>query len=450
MQENNLEGKVHNIMEGFTIEPSEKVWGNIQADLAGNKKTRFGMLPAAVLIICFLLTTFLLHDLEIKKPTSAASVNSGITQTKPSLKNTPANLNQNELAIISSNKKTNTTGNKNFSEINLNDTKQISVKEKNKNTATTKNKITNQHKELVAANDDVETPEKKDIQEAATEEVITINYPKKDSTQQTIVSGKDLIKIDSTTVKEEKQEQKINNTKTVTTKKKNNKWEFFAVVSGGKFFTGNSYLGQIANAQYYGSYLDMTNSNGVPPLNSSGYFQPSTVKSGISFSVVLKASKKLSTKTSLSVGVGYQNAGTYIRTGNPLSGVLERSFATGSMNEYHNKYHFVQVPVELQSLIGKGKKLPLYWNAGISFSRLFSADALQFDRLQGRYFNDNSYFNKNIMGLSAGLSFAILKKQQPQWLIGPQFYYSLIPVGNRGLYYKTHYSFLGIQLQRKL
>ena len=35
MQENNLEGKVQDIMGGFTIDPSEKVWGKIQADLAG-------------------------------------------------------------------------------------------------------------------------------------------------------------------------------------------------------------------------------------------------------------------------------------------------------------------------------------------------------------------------------------------------------------------------------
>ena len=33
MQENNFEGQVQDRMEGFTLEPSEKVWEKIQADI---------------------------------------------------------------------------------------------------------------------------------------------------------------------------------------------------------------------------------------------------------------------------------------------------------------------------------------------------------------------------------------------------------------------------------
>src|SRR5881394_1735571 len=98
MQENNFEGQAHRIMEEFALTPSEKVWEKVQADITGQKKSRLGMLPAALLICVFLLTTFLLHDLEkkhgvtyppisenknsiIEEPTATTSSNLSKTQT---------------------------------------------------------------------------------------------------------------------------------------------------------------------------------------------------------------------------------------------------------------------------------------------------------------------------------------------------------------------------------
>jgi hypothetical protein len=132
------------------------------------------------------------------------------------------------------------------------------------------------------------------------------------------------------------------------------------------------------------------------------------------------------------------------------SGTARDSFAAGSLNKYHNKYHFIQLPIQIQSTIGRGNKFPLSWNAGFTLSRLISTTALQFNRQQGYYFKDNSNFNKTTIGLSAGLSVAILKNKKTQWLLGPQVYYSLTPVASSGWYDKTHYSFVGLQLQKKL
>ena len=106
--------------------------------------------------------------------------------------------------------------------------------------------------------------------------------------------------------------------------------------------------------------------------------------------------------------------------------------------------------MQIQSRIGKGNKFSLGWNAGFELSRLISTNALQFNRTQGYYFKDNNYFNKTTIGVSGGLSIAILKNKKTQWLIGPQVYYSLTPVASDGWYDKTHYSFVGLQLQKKL
>ena len=445
MQENNLEGQVQNIMEGFTIDPSEKVWCKVHADIASHKKSRFGALPAALLIIVFLFTTFFLRDLEIRKPVTISSTHQDINQTKQLTKESKNNLYKKEVAIASINNKT-ITGNKDFDKVDLNGTKKIRrIQKSNINTIARHAIAIPQEKADNRVSEEIEIPGNKNVEEIKDEEVVVINYDKKDSPQQ-INAVKELLKTDTTIVKRTKPQEQPTNKTAIVKVKRNSKWEFFAAVSGGRFSTGNRYLGQTANSEYY--YDNAYASNTGPPANSSGYYQPSQVKPGFSFNTVVKASRKLSGKTALAAGLGYQYAGTSMSTGQRLSGISrEYNFAVGTINKFHSKYHFIQLPVEIQSMIGKGNKLPFYWNAGITLSRLISVDALQFDRIQGRYFKDNSYFNNNTIAVSAGLSLAILKTQ---WLIGPQFYYSLTPVAGKGLYDKTHYSFLGLQLQKKL
>lgn len=447
MQENNFEGQVQDRMEGFTINPSEKVWGNIQANMAGRKKSRFGMLPAALLTACFLLMVFLLNDLERRQPAAVPPVASGINTTGQPATTMLVDLNK-KITLVPSQKNTiQSTGNVDLNEVGLNKTKQLVITRENKiNHLTKPATMVGEGKEINKVKNKIEIEQDKDAVKAETGETVTINENKKDSAHQKI-EEQNLVKINDPAVKEINEQESVNKTTVNKKGKTKSKWDFFVSVTAGRFSTGNRYLGQIANSDYYSSQ-DALNNSGFPP--SSASFKPSPVKPGFSFSAVMKASRKFSAKSAIAIGIGYQYAGTSITTGQLLSGSSRENFATGSVNEFHNKYHFIQLPVEIQSMIGKGNKLPLYWNAGFSFSRLISADALQFDRSQGRYFKDNNYFNKNSIGISGGLSLAIFKKQQTQWLIGPQFYYSLTPVAGNGLYDKTHYSFLGIQVQKRL
>ncbi|WP_301933197.1 hypothetical protein, partial [Ferruginibacter sp.] len=63
---------------------------------------------------------------------------------------------------------------------------------------------------------------------------------------------------------------------------------------------------------------------------------------------------------------------------------------------------------------------------------------------------DNNLFHKTIIGLSAGLLLNLVNNNKAPLLLGPQFYYSVTPVAGSGLYTKTHYSFVGIKLQKIL
>ena len=432
MQENNFEGKVNRMMEGFKLEPSEKVWSNIQADINGTR-TRFGRVPVALLTICFLFTTFFLHDLEQKRIGGFHSIASNGSATSTSETKIADNPDKEIKSVGSTKKSKRQSLPDNY--IDLNITKIIGL-QKNKSTQSNSTEPISKVKQEVNLQSDESQDE--------TENIAVADNSKPDTVTQ-ITFNSAVVKNETTTNDKEKSITKQEN-KTLNKKKESN-WEFFAAVSGGKFYTANSYLGQVANAVYYAANPLYNNGSGIP---SGGFISPSVVKPGLSFSATLKANRKLSNKTSLSFGLGYQYAGTYITTGQILSGSGRDNFAAGALNTYHNKYHFLQLPLQIQSMIGKGNKFPLSWNAGFVFSRLISTTALQFNREQGYYFKDNSYFNKTTIGVSGGLSIAILKNHKTQWLIGPQVYYSLTPVANNGWYDKTHYSFVGLQLQKKL
>jgi hypothetical protein len=434
MQENNFEGKVNKMMEEFRMEPSERVWGSIQADINGTK-SRFGMVPIWLLTGCFLLTTFFLHDLEQKR---AGSFNSALDAvvTSANKNNITDNLDK-KLKPSEARKKLNrlpVTDN----DVNQNFTKIIGTQNR-----------TNQSVEIVNGTKR-ESSMQMDGSKDETEDIAIADDNKGDTLKQ--ISSESAA-VNNDTIANNKKSTAQQQNRTVN-KNNGNKWDFFVAASAGKFYTANSYLGQVANAAYY-DYNSVANGSGVP---SGGFIPPSVVKPGLSFSATLKANRKLSNKTSLSLGLGYQYAGTFITTGQMLSGsagqmqsgTARDSFAAGSLNKYHNKYYFIQLPIQIQSTIGRGNKFPLSWNAGFTLSRLISTTALQFNRQQGYYFKDNSNFNKTTIGLSAGLSVAILKNKKTQWLLGPQVYYSLTPVASSGWYDKTHYSFVGLQLQKKL
>jgi hypothetical protein len=91
------------------------------------------------------------------------------------------------------------------------------------------------------------------------------------------------------------------------------------------------------------------------------------------------------------------------------------------------------------------KKIPLFWNAGISVSELVSSNALQFNNTTGLYYKDNSLFNKTQIGVSTGLDIRLTTKQKRAVSIGPYLYYNITRISNESLYQDRHFNFVGLR-----
>jgi hypothetical protein len=127
-----------------------------------------------------------------------------------------------------------------------------------------------------------------------------------------------------------------------------------------------------------------------------------------------------------------------------------KAFATGNSNSYINKYHFIEIPIDFSTQLSNFKKHNLYVTAGGTLSQLLHTNALQYNNIAGQYFIDNDYFNKTIIGLSAGISINLLKNNKAPLLLGPIVNYSITPLAAKGLYDNSRYGFLGFRLQKVL
>ena len=216
----------------------------------------------------------------------------------------------------------------------------------------------------------------------------------------------------------------------------------------GRGATGESYLGKVADRSYYDYAQSLDNSTG----SGSAYcnFKPSLVQPGLSFQIGVNASKNISRRSSLGVGLQYLQISTRIKTLIPVlneQGV--RIPGNDGTNNYTNRNHFLQMGVDFSTQLTTLKKHDLFFNTGLSVAQLIKTNSPQFNNTTGQYFVDNTFFNKTVAGFSAGIDINISKSATAPLLLGPSFYYSLTPMASKGLYINSRYSFLGIRLLKK-
>jgi hypothetical protein len=232
---------------------------------------------------------------------------------------------------------------------------------------------------------------------------------------------------------------------------KNKNLSFLISFGIGQSATASNYLGATANRSYYDLASSIGTSGGIPGTGNLRSNIPSSIKPATGFYVGFFGAKKITQKSSLQIGLQYQLTTTSIGVGQAIVAADgSKAFATGNSNSYSNKYHFIQIPIEFSSQLSHFKKHNLYFNAGVSLSQLLHTNALQFNNTASQYFISNDYFNKTIVGLSAGFSINILKDNEAPLLLGPSFSYSLTPLAGKGLYDNSHYGFLGIRLLKVL
>ena len=216
----------------------------------------------------------------------------------------------------------------------------------------------------------------------------------------------------------------------------------------GRGATGENYLGKVANRSYYDYAPSQNNSTGSGSAYSN--FKPSLVQPGLSFQMGVNASKKVSSRSSIGIGLQYLQISTRIKTLLPIlnqQGV--RIQGNNGSNNYTNRNHFLQMGVDFSTRLTNLKKHNLFFNTGLSVSQLIQTNSPQFDNATGQYYVDNTFFNKAVSGFSAGIDINISKNNTAPLLLGPSFYYSLTPMASKGLYINSRYSFLGIRLLKK-
>ena len=169
-----------------------------------------------------------------------------------------------------------------------------------------------------------------------------------------------------------------------------------------------------------------------------------TLKQKPGFSLGIAGEKNITTNTKISIGLNFTTFRSLYKVGN-------RNDTTGfynSQNAVHNynaHFEFVELPVSLKIQFGKSKDLPLFWQGGIVLSQIISTNALQFDPYSGKYYLDNSVFNKTQVGLNSSISVELFSKNGNPLLIGPYLYYGASKISKEGLYGDKHFVFTGLK-----
>ena len=468
MQENNFEKKVQQTMEDLALSPSGEVWKKIQVEIEKKQDKKRSWFIFIIFFICLAgggSIWILQHaNTTVSKNevyNNNAPVNDGIALTKRrpeeiganNKTNTPIGkktvvlenkLNKNQIVSNTADKaiasttpsKTGFTPNQIS---NAGNTESIYEQKKisRKTTAKTTMQVTGAEVEEVSL---------QDLPKGLSKEFASFSLLKiesrKNNTHLTIINNEFCKTIPLLTEKAGMRNVIKKEKPGIKNSEKHRNLLFFISFGIGKTATASNYLGATANRIYYDNAIQFGDNNGNPGSGNSASNIPSPIKPATGLFLGISAAKQIAKKSNLSIGLQYQFTSTSINVGQP--------FAASNSNNYINKYHFVQIPIELSSQLSHFKKHNLFLHAGVSLSQLLHTNALQFDNTAGRYFTNNDYFNRTIIGVSAGLSINLLKDNEAPLLLGPSVSYSLTPVAGKGLYDNSNYGFLGIRLQKVL
>ncbi|HEX4375246.1 MAG TPA: outer membrane beta-barrel protein [Puia sp.] len=257
-------------------------------------------------------------------------------------------------------------------------------------------------------------------------------------TSKTELSGKENIAADS-------QIRKTSVVKNVNSKKSKSLLLGF---TGG---TGISDIETFSSINYPAS-LNSTGGN-VPGYNGSS----SSIQSGISFYAGAFLEKSFSKKISLSAGLNYHYYSTRIRTGTKVDSVIyvaasafnlnstaqAGAYRGGTINNYNQHYHFIELPLLLDLRINSSNKIPVTWKGGFSFSYLINTNALQFDPSSGVYYKNNSLFNKTQVNAITGLMIGFYQRKN-LIQIGPEIQYGVTKILNGNITNNQHMLYYGI------
>jgi len=190
--------------------------------------------------------------------------------------------------------------------------------------------------------------------------------------------------------------------------------------------------------------------------NANMYIPPSAMKRGPAFSPGIYLKKQLNYRFALTIGLNYALYTSSYQVGRRADSIIvpqayvadQRQFAglfrTGNNIKYINRYHFVELPVMLQTKLTGRRENGVYWDAGFSISRLVSTNALFYDNRARLYYKDDGMFNKTQWNFVTGLPVNFYSSKNISFLAGPQFQYGLTKFSS-AKNPATHLLFVGLK-----
>jgi hypothetical protein len=187
------------------------------------------------------------------------------------------------------------------------------------------------------------------------------------------------------------------------------------------------------------------------------YIPPSQLTPGVAFTAGGYVKKQVSKAFRVSAGLNYKLYSTANRLGarrdtnivsNSINGALmnmdTKVYRTGTSNKYINRYHFIELPVQVEGRLINGK-LPVLWNAGVSYSRLVASNALHYDNGLRVYYKNNKLLQKNQFNVDAGLTTILLRSAVNPLQVGPQFSYGITDILKVRTEEAKHFLFVGLK-----
>jgi hypothetical protein len=236
--------------------------------------------------------------------------------------------------------------------------------------------------------------------------------------------------------------------------KKLNKWSYGLSAFAGISAVNEGHLLNFNNAQ-------VEDVSRVPAFAPRPSYTASSISPGLTYSAGLFVKRELNKRFSLSLGVNYLQLNTRSKVGDREIGNQIVNAGVGGfqavtsyfrverdkLSEYHNRYHFIEVPLELHTRLNRSEKTPIHLTTGVAVSQLLRSNSLHFDGTTGVYYKNDRLLNQTQVSTKMGVMVGILNKTtRPLW-IGPSAKYNISKVLEKHLSAKTNFMSIGVDVK---
>ncbi|MDQ6813226.1 MAG: hypothetical protein M3040_05795 [Bacteroidota bacterium] len=236
-----------------------------------------------------------------------------------------------------------------------------------------------------------------------------------------------------------------------------NKWKpGFTVYTG---ISGN--IRQLGTASEKSAAVGPLGSS-VAPSASSNTATPAAPQleynGGLSVGAGIYFRKALKDKFTITIGVDYHFMSARSMVGtktdstiNIFDSVLQQAttansfYRAGQSNTFSNKYHLIQLPVNLRLQLNGNTRHPLWLSLGLSPSFFIATDALYLNTKTNTYYEQNKQFNRFMLFGQTELLYVLTQKQKFQFAVGPALHYDFNSFSKPVIAHTQHLTFIGIK-----